>query len=82
MEASPLFKVIVCDVNTGIVCRPDGLRWRSDIHSTDDKYLFFPSHELAMDFIRISCDTRPQLECNLYQGDQHLGRFTSTTAAG
>src|SRR5205085_10637036 len=41
------------------------------------KYVTFPTHQEALDFIRISCETRPHLECHLYNGEEHLGEFLS-----
>ena len=65
----------MCEVSTGIVCRTDGVRWRRDVDGDAEKYVTFPTHQAALDFIRISCETRPHLECHLYKGNAHLGEF-------
>lgn len=74
MDPHP-FRVLVCEASTGIVCRPDGVQWRRDVNGDADKYVSFATHQEAMDFIHISCETRPHLECHLYHGGQHLGEF-------
>lgn len=81
MDASKPFRVLVCEVWTGVLCRPDGVRWRRDIDGEAEKYVSFPTHQEAVDFIRISCETRPHLECHLYKGEQRLGEFRPTEPA-
>lgn len=81
MEPAKPFRVLVCEVATGIVCKPDGLRWRSDRNIESEKFLRFATRPEAMDFIHVSCETRPHLECHLYDEEEHLGRFTNESAA-
>jgi hypothetical protein len=37
------FRVIICELNTGIVCRRDGTRWLLDSHAEGEQYLEFAS---------------------------------------
>jgi hypothetical protein len=60
---------------TGIVCRADGERWRRDIDGDADKFVSFPTHQEAMDYIRKSLETRPHLECHLYKDEEYIDVF-------
>jgi hypothetical protein len=74
------FRVTVCEVATGIVCKPTGVRWQSDRDGEDEQSLHFATCEEAMNFIDGFCERRSHLECHLYREGEHLGRFTRRAA--
>lgn len=62
---APRWRVVLCEIATGIVCKSDGSRWTAGRDPEDLKYAWFSTRAEAQAHLDRCCGAQPQLEGHL-----------------